>query len=705
MAIVNKTYNPPGGYSNPIGIAFDGDSLNVSDDELYKTTPILSLLSEYYQGNAEMPEDTWSHYYISEVVIRPQPINGRVALYYISDNTIPAVAATPSVSPYSATVYFDIKTINEYEGVQRETWSYNNVSLGLSFGGGNIRRGETVLSTNIPVFATAAEAWDYIQAPSQESALLVLANALNYKPAAQYDSDTKYYWISNLKGRANCVRNTASAIEDTTWRSIRFQANEEPILYYNDDYSLTLYAPSVVASYSLPSPVYIIDNVPESSWHDYLDYTGLWYGNIASRLDATDTTLPDGEYMYGFELSTNIYIFKDKASAEDAINNGDYSGAVNYTQVSEGGSYNPPDFGEEEQTTEFGDGADTSPFMQTYVLSRNDLIQIAQAWYNTNPSTLADIITGLKMFGDIPQECLAGVTMYPFDVNRILNTAPQHYIYFGTYQLQLDNAINKAMSLKSNAYLDCGTIFLAPLHHSYKDFEPYTSLDVFLPFIGWQRMDISLLINKYVSVRYYVDIHTRACTACILANGVFVAQYSGNIGVGLPTCSADYQGYANAMASTILGGASSVFTGAKGAHGAAMGTIGNIMSGAGVGLSIAGGVAGVAMGVASAAANTAATLNKLDTMGAPADHPQIKGGFTSCLGTYLPQSVLWRYIIHDTVEPSDFNALCGRPSSASGNVGSFSGFLSCKSVNLNTNHMLDAEANEVYSLLKNGVYI
>lgn len=561
-------------------------------------------------------------------------------------------------------------------------------------------------STNLPIFDTWQDAELYLNAPDINVRQAIIKDkAVNYVDN-EFNEETKYYFISNQRGLADCVRNTATPTGSMAWQSMRFSANAQPVLYYNNDYSLSLKAPNVVASYAMTAPVNIIDNVSESSWVDgELMYTGLWYGTIMSRLQAKGETLPDGQYMYGFEFLTNIYIMPDEEAADRAIDTGDYSEAVNYTEVSEGGAYNPPDFGEEEQTTEFGGGADTSPFMQTYVLSRNALIQVAQAWYNTTPATMADIITGLKMFGDMPQECLAGITMYPFDVNRILNTTSQHYIYFGTYQLQLGTEISKAVSLTSNAYLDCGTIFLAALQHSYKDFEPYTSLDVFLPYIGWQRMDISLLINKYVSVRYYVDIHTRACTACILANGVFVAQYSGNIGVGLPTCGADYQGYANAMASTILGGASSVFTGAKGAHGAAMGAIGNIMSGAGVGLSIAGGVGGVAMGVASAAANTAATLNKLDTMGTPADHPQIKGGFTSCLGTYLPQSVLWRYIIHDTVEPNNFNALCGRPSSASGNVGSFSGFLSCKSVNLNTNHMLDAEANEVYSLLKNGVYI
>lgn len=680
---------------------FGGDTaLKITDEQFcsgedYKTSPFVICEISSKANNGHVTEDIGGSIF-GDYINQGSQYDHRFALLIHESNLYDTPA--PSMRYYinqptkvGGDIYLDFKTYAS--ATPSNTFGYEDLT--------NYTEGyyTAILSTNIPIFENQADYDTYITTGNG------IENAVNYQKA-DYNEETKNYFISNQRGQANCVRNSATPTGDLAWRSIRFLANAKPVLYFNDDYSLTLSAPGFVAGYSLPAPVSIIDNVPESSWHDYLDYTGLWYGNIATRLEATGATIPDGSYMYGFELSTNIYIFKDKASADNALANDDYSEAVNYTQVAEGGSYNPPEFGEEEQATEFGSGADTSPFMQTYVLSRSALIQVAQAWYNTNPSTLADIITGLKMFGDVPQECLAGVTMYPFDVNRILDTTEQQYIYFGTYQLSVNpTVLHKAMSLKSNAYLDCGTIFLAALQHSYKDFEPYTTLDVYLPYIGWQRMDISLLINKHVSVRYYVDIHTRACTACILANGVFVAQYSGNIGVGLPTCGADYQGYSNAMASTILGGASSVFSGAKGAQGAAMGAIGNIMSGAGLALSVAGGVGGVAMGVASAAANTAATLNKLEAMGAPADHPQIKGGFTSCLGTYLPQSVLWRYIIHDTVEPNDFNALCGRPSSASGNVGSFSGFLSCKSVNLNTNHMLDAEASEVYTLLKNGVYI
>lgn len=568
-----------------------------------------------------------------------------------------------------------------------------------------------VFTTNLPIFETSEEAFAYC---SEDSELgrqqMIKSLAVNYVKE-EFNEDTKYFYISNLRGEADCVKNTATSTGAQAWRSIRFSANTRPVLYFNEDYSLSLKAPNVVTSYSMAAPVYIIDNVPESSWQEGLAYTGLWYGGIMSRLEARGETLPDGSYMYGFELNTNITIHKDEAAADHAIETGDYSDAINPGVIG-GGSYNPPDFGDDEQDTTFGGGADTSPFVQTYVIGRSALTAIAQAWYNTNPSTVADIITGLKLFGDIPQECLAGITMYPFDVNKILTTAEQRYIYFGTYQMDLNpTVVYKAMGLKSDAYLDCGTVFLAALQHNYKDYEPFTVIDLYLPYIGWQRMDISLLINKYVSIRYYVDIHTRACCAVVLVRkpgttgNVIVGEFSGTIGVGLPVCAADYQGYANSMAGTMLNGVNSVMGSGKGAYNASMGMIGNIAAGSGLGLSIAGGAAGVALNMGAAALQTASTVNQLEQMGAPADHPIMRGGFTSCIGTYMPQQVIWRYTIHDTVEPDNFNELCGRPSSASGRVGDFSGFLSVKSVDLNTNGMLDHEAAEVYSALKSGVFI
>ena len=684
-AYMAELYRYEDAYHNELLIT---DAQTVDPDETYLTLP--TVIGVGYNTNLNL--DKINDFVINEINPAPAP-NGRYCIIqhnnvtyglmaavdgYVVDGAIQSeVAFTYRVSPVGGSEY--TYTGNAYPGMflMSTDPNYNNGSF-------------TEFSTNIPIFTNETWAKTYITAATTADIKAALTHAINYSDST-LDEDTKYYYIENQRGMADTVRNTATPTGNITYKSMRFMSNATPLLYFNNDYSLTLVAPSVLASYALDGPLSIIDMVPESSWHDGLMYTGLWYGNIATRLKATGENLADGSYMYGFDLGTNILIMPSKAAAEQAIESGDYSEAFNYAQVSEGGSYHPPAYGNKEETTEFGGGADTSPFVQTYVLDRSALIQLAQTFYSTSEQTWRDILTGLSLVSsDKPIEGIAGITMYPFDVNKILNTSPQQYVYMGTYQLTINATLHKAISLKSAAYLDCGSVTIRPLTRSYKDYKN-TTIQVYLPYIGWQKMDPALIYDKTITVRYYVDIHTRACVACIIANGILIAQYSGNIGVCLPSCNSDYNAYANAMASTVMGGASSVLSAAGGAiQAATAGTSGLLTA---------------AVGIGSAAANTAATLNKLERMGGAGNHPTVTGAFTACIGTYMPQYVIWRTIIHDTVAPNNFNELCGRPSSTGASVGSFSGFLSCKSVNLNTNLMLDEEAAEVYNLLKGGIYI
>lgn len=565
------------------------------------------------------------------------------------------------------------------------------------------------IATNVPIFKKedAQYFYEYLSnnITDTRAKLLIKTYAINMEDKA-FEPTTKDYYIENLKGMADCVRNTATSTGAQTWRSMRFQTNSKPVLYYGADYSLTLSASNVVASASVAGPLSIVDMLPQSQWLDgELAYTGPWYGSIVERMKATGETLPDGSYMYGFSLNTNIYVFENEEKAKQAQQTDDYSEAINYDQVTGGGGYKPPELGTDEEVngTQFGGGADTSPFVSTYVLGRNAVLQVANKWYTDDPDTWQDILTGISMTGDKPYEAIAGLTLYPFDVNVFVNTSPQTHIYFGSYQMELTGTtVYKVGSMKASAYLDAGTVFLADRMHSFRSYEPYSQLDVYLPYIGWERLDISKLINKFVNVRYYVDIHTRACTACILAGSgsghmVLMYQFSGTIGVGLPVTSSDFQGYANAMGSTILSGGGNIAQSAGGAITGALGVVG----GAGIGQSLLTSVGGIV----GTAVNMAGMLNKLEKVGQPQDYATTKGTFTSGIGTYMPQYVIFRFMEHETIEPDNYVAMCGMPSNASGYLSSFSGFISTKSVQLNTSGMLDSEAGEILSLLKAGIYI
>lgn len=567
-------------------------------------------------------------------------------------------------------------------------------------------------STNLPIFETWQDADLYCStADVNIRRAMIKDKAVNYV-SDEYETNTEDYYIENYKGLADCVRNSATLATGGaySYRSMRFQANAKPVLYFNADYSLTLMASGVVASASQAGPLSVIDMMPESAWTEKaLAYTGLWYGNIITRMKATGETIPDGQYMYGFNLNTNVYIFENQAAAEQAIEDDDFSNAVNFAEVSTGGGYNPPEFGDDEQETEFGDGGVSAPMCGQYILSSNELMEIANNLFSNTTSVIDAVLDGLKMYGAQPIDVIASLFVYPFDVKTLVNSSTQTYIYFGSYQMT-NLSVERIVNYK-NAYLDAGTIFLASLQHSYRDFEPYTQLSVYLPYCGWHQIDIGKYIDKYVNIRYYVDLHTGSCIAVLIANGVMVDYFTGQIGAQLPVTANDLRSYSSAVINTILGGAGGIGNIAANAGSVAAaggGAIAGAAGAAGIGgaMGAMAGPVGMAAGMAvGVGLTTASTLFQLEKMGLPKDHAITKGNFTGQLGMSMPQYVLFRYDIFDGVEPNGFNEMCGRPSNASGLVSSFSGYLSCRQVSLNTNGMLDAEIKEVYTLLKGGIYI
>lgn len=555
-----------------------------------------------------------------------------------------------------------------------------------------------VLATNIPIFDTAEHAAAYKECKINDKDLavsLLRQYCINFKSEPAYDGDkTKYYWIYNQRGLADCVRNTATPTGAQTWLSLKFQCNDIPVLYFGSDYTLILKASGVVSSFSLDAPGYILDHVPESSWVDGLVTDGPFYGNIPTRLQATGEPLADGEYMYGFALNTNVYIFENEDAANDAILNDDFSKAVNFESITGGNTYLPPDFGDEEQNTTFGMGGGESLFSTMHIFTTSQLRTFATKVFDDSTSVIDAILNGLKLYGAEPIDVIGNLKYFPFDLSRVCNASGGYdYIYFGSYKME-NVPHMRVINMSGGGYIDAGTIFLRSLFNSYRDFEPYTQLHIYLPYIGWQSVDIGEIINKNVNIRYYIDIITGRCTAVMLADGVLIDYWNGVICADMMITATDARSYSAAALSSIGNGISKPITGAT--KGVELG------SSAGPYGAAAGGVIGGGLGLITGGLGTAFELEKL---GLPKDHIKQSGSNTGLIGMNMPQYVIWRYDIHEALEPNSFNDFFGRPSTASGAVSSFSGYLSCKQVRLNSTGMTEEEANEVLALLKSGIYI
>ena len=90
-------------------------------------------------------------------------------------------------------------------------------------------------------------------------------------------------------------------------------------------------------------------------------------------------------------------------------------------------------------------------------------------------------------------------------------------IKFGNYNTQVNS---KVVNLRT-ARVSCGKVTVPELHHNALDYSPYTTVRIWLPFLGFFDLSIDELSNKEVELTYTID----------LVNGKALAEISNDDGV------------------------------------------------------------------------------------------------------------------------------------------------------------------------------
>ena len=108
--------------------------------------------------------------------------------------------------------------------------------------------------------------------------------------------------------------------------------------------------------------------------------------------------------------------------------------------------------------------------------------------------------------------------------------------------------------------VDCGTLDVNEYWGNCLDYNPYTKITIFLPFIGYVDIDADDVMNKTVGIKYRVDVATGACIAFITANGSVMYQYAGNCALPIPVSSTDQ----NSAIQNIVSIATAAVTGGAG---------------------------------------------------------------------------------------------------------------------------------------------
>lgn len=339
--------------------------------------------------------------------------------------------------------------------------------------------------------------------------------------------------------------------------------------------------------------------------------------------------------------------------------------------------------GMDELTTLMGTTGLQNGFCERYILNKADIDAIANDLLSSGGMS-DNLKKGVEMLGENPINAVHGLMYFPVNVATLFNAMTSNTIFIGGYSIQTPSAMKMT---GYNGYFDIGAMQILESFPSgdYRNYEPYCNLNIYLPFVGLEQLKMNKYVGKTLSIRYYLDVTSGECMACLFADGLLTDYFIGNMGISLSITLNDYSQYAGAHISGMkaaIGNQISLNPATQ------LSNLHTDVTLAGGGLDKLGSAS--VFNVSSNALSNFATT---------------KGTDSSMLNHYLPNYVYVIFEIVETDETKNLSTLEGRRSNASGNLGSFSGYLQVEDVQLKCGIATENEKNEIKQLLHSGIYI
>lgn len=239
--------------------------------------------------------------------------------------------------------------------------------------------------------------------------------------------------------------------------------------------------------------------------------------------------------------------------------------------------------------------------------------------------------------------------------------------------------------------INCGTVTIPEYYGNYLDYSPYSKCHVYLPFIGIVELNVDDIVGHAVNITYRIDEYNGSCIAQITVakstkvNDVDVDysntmyQFSGNCAVELPLAGGTQSAIRAGLIQAAAYGLSSV--------------VGGIASG--VSGNIGGAISQLGYGAANAIGSVVSAKSSVQ-------HSGSFGSSYGAMGIKVPYIVVTR---PRQIEVLNYNQLYGYQAHAMVTIGSCSGYLRVREVEVKSTTASDEEKKRIEELLKEGVYI
>lgn len=279
-----------------------------------------------------------------------------------------------------------------------------------------------------------------------------------------------------------------------------------------------------------------------------------------------------------------------------------------------------------------------------------------------------DFVDLIKKVLQSPMDAMISLALFPItpesDGTHVINLG---YVPSGVSALRVSNQFQTFQT---------SGLVVPHKYNSYLDYSPYTTAEIYLPFIGFKSLNINDVMGKTVSVNYNIDMLSGTCTAIVKVDGNSMYSYSGNMALFLPLSAGNWARMMNSI----------------------FGAIGGVAS---MGAGIAGVMSGSALlGSTATAVSGARTLGNLESNSVSRSGEIV--GNAGILGDYQPFIVVTRPI---NDKPSTYNSNIGQTYNKSVQLGTLSGFTIVDEAHIEGMSATETEKKEIERLLKEGVIL
>lgn len=293
----------------------------------------------------------------------------------------------------------------------------------------------------------------------------------------------------------------------------------------------------------------------------------------------------------------------------------------------------------------------------------------------------------VKNFFKSPDEYVVGLGIIP--VQPLVGASKHPKCGLFTFNTALPVVIHEYVTV------DCGSINITEFYGSAFDYAGMTSIQIYLPYIGFRDIDVDGAMEHSLGVVYKVDVYNGNCVAFVTVDGSVHYTFSGNCIQQVPTASASFDNSISngiALAAAVVGAVAT--GGATAAEEAATGGA-EMLASAGASAAADG-----AMSTASANAVIGSSMVNVMNSKPNVNRSGALGSSSGLMGVQYP------YIIRKIPRqswPDNYNEFAGYPCNMTVTLNNLSGFFVVDSINLSGIDAMEKEMAEIMAYLKGGV--